>query len=416
MQTQDGFDDGALTARRLASTQLLSGAAPAPASLADPAVFDWRYYLASNGDLGAAGINTEAGATQHWLQYGIDEGRTGCSGFDARTYLARYGDLSAAYGADTRAAITHYLTYGISEGRSGAPAGAVSAPPPPSPAPVGDSALSLRNPNLRLFDPNDQPIGTLGDASNPSDWMVKQWHTPDVLTPGSAGVRSDSALGSSRQALVSASSALAVYDDPAQPGNLVYELATAGGENSNYGGRNLFLQRELAAPVAVNAGARIELDYKVPYESIAKSADFDAQNVAQLHLGMVLHNDQTGETLFLQREMLESNNTGHDAHVDGNPNDPSDRGTHVGLHATSMRPGEDLRVAPSGWAHANLDVTQQLREALASDFAIQGGGSYRYRGQDLASWHLSTVYFGTETAGNAVLTVQVKNLSLATGT
>ncbi|MBI5542944.1 MAG: hypothetical protein HY901_03585 [Deltaproteobacteria bacterium] len=378
--------------------------------MADPAVFDARYYLDHNPDLGAAGICTEVGARQHWVHYGVSEGRSGRADFDPNTYLHRYSDLLAAYGQDTRAATQHYLAYGIAEGRSGAPEGVPGPTDPQAPA-SKDSALSLKNTNLRLYDADNRDLGTIG-SGEPSGWGVKQWHTRDLLTPSGNGVRTDPELGTARQSLVSPSSALAIYDDPASPGSPVYELATAGGQNSNYGAQNLFLQKELDPPVAVAPGAVIDLDYKISYAAIQKTAAFDAKNLAQLHLGMVLRNEQTGETLFLQKEMFESNNRGTTTHVDGDPNDPQDRGTHVGLCCTSMRPGEDLSTPPNGWVHARIDVSQQLQDALSKEFAIQGGGSYRYQGTNPADWKLTAVYYGTETAGTGVLTTQIKNLEL----
>ena len=126
----------------------------------DRAVLDPGFYLAIYPDLQAAfGSDLEA-ARQHWLTYGIAEGRVssptfdighyralhpdlqaqdnlavvdhflesglqqaGASSafFDAADYLARYPDLTAAFGTDHYAAAQHFLRYGISEGRSGAP-------------------------------------------------------------------------------------------------------------------------------------------------------------------------------------------------------------------------------------------------------------------------------------------------------
>jgi hypothetical protein len=126
----------------------------------DPAVFDPAFYLSIYPDLQAAfGSDAEA-ARQHWLTYGIDEGRVasptfdigeyqathpelaavdnlavvdhflesglataGASSpfFDAAYYVGRYPDLAAAFGSDHHAAAQHFIQYGISEGRSGAP-------------------------------------------------------------------------------------------------------------------------------------------------------------------------------------------------------------------------------------------------------------------------------------------------------
>jgi hypothetical protein len=110
--------------------------------------------------------------------------------------------------------------------------------------------------------------------------------------------------------------------------------------------------------------------------------------------------------------MYESNNPGLVTHVDGNPNDRNDKGTHVGLYCTSMRPGEDLRNTPNGWVHARVDVPRQLKKALNTDYAVQGGDTYRYRCTNPADWKLTTVYYGTETVGTGVLTTQIRNMTL----
>jgi len=126
----------------------------------DRSVLDPAFYLAIYPDLQAAfGSDVEA-ARQHWLTYGIAEGRVGSptfdigqyralhpelaaldnlsvvdhfleSGvqqagasspfFDAAYYLGRYADLGAAFGTDHYAAAQHFLQFGIAEGRSAAP-------------------------------------------------------------------------------------------------------------------------------------------------------------------------------------------------------------------------------------------------------------------------------------------------------
>ena len=73
-------------------------------------------YLASNEDLIAAfGYNLEA-AKQHYLQYGVAEGRS-LDSFDEILYLGAYIDLADAFGADLAAATQHYINHGFWEGR-----------------------------------------------------------------------------------------------------------------------------------------------------------------------------------------------------------------------------------------------------------------------------------------------------------
>lgn len=85
-----------------------------------PEVFDAGYYNALHGDLQAAfGGNTDA-LKRHWMVYGIPEGRRAHPNFWAPGYLNRHGDLINAYGwGNYREAINHYIRYGIREGRIG---------------------------------------------------------------------------------------------------------------------------------------------------------------------------------------------------------------------------------------------------------------------------------------------------------
>ncbi len=93
---------------------------PVTAPPDSPQAFDADFYLGHYGDLAAAFGNDRVAARNHWLDYGIGEGRRGSREFDVQFYLNRYGDLRAAFGTNFRAAVDHWLTYGLSEGRRGA--------------------------------------------------------------------------------------------------------------------------------------------------------------------------------------------------------------------------------------------------------------------------------------------------------
>ena len=85
-------------------------------SLLENIGFDAVSYLESNRDLlNAFGYNLDA-ARQHYLQFGIEEGRL--VNFDAVSYLASYDDLINAFGYNPDAARQHYQQSGILEGRS----------------------------------------------------------------------------------------------------------------------------------------------------------------------------------------------------------------------------------------------------------------------------------------------------------
>ena len=90
----------------------IDGRTAAPAAFA----FDALGYLGANPDvLAAVGVNAGA-ALQHYLAYGVREGRT--AGFDPYGYLASNPDVLAAVGIDPAAAAVHYARFGRGEGRS----------------------------------------------------------------------------------------------------------------------------------------------------------------------------------------------------------------------------------------------------------------------------------------------------------
>jgi len=77
----------------------------------DPnAYFDSSGYLATYGDIAAAGINPLA----HYHAFGWKEGRNPSAAFDTSSYLSAYGDIAAA-NIDPMA---HFLQFGAYEGRS----------------------------------------------------------------------------------------------------------------------------------------------------------------------------------------------------------------------------------------------------------------------------------------------------------
>lgn len=118
--------------------------------------FDAKQYLANYGDLQKAFGTDEAKARQHFIDYGMKEGRVDTAGggtlktenrdrraktfkarskaaaakrregflkgeegatFDAKQYLANYADLQKAFGSDEEKARQHYRQYGAKEGR-----------------------------------------------------------------------------------------------------------------------------------------------------------------------------------------------------------------------------------------------------------------------------------------------------------
>lgn len=93
--------------------------------------FDVDYYYGTYSDLQAAIGYDYAGLLNHYLVYGLKEGRSGSAEFNCLAYKSNYADLQAAFGNDLSAYCTHYETYGRKEGRNAASAEggqAVAAP------------------------------------------------------------------------------------------------------------------------------------------------------------------------------------------------------------------------------------------------------------------------------------------------
>ena len=81
------------------------------------AVYDYDYYINRYADLKAAfGSDTNA-ALQHFVTYGMNEGRQGIASFHAESYRNRYADLQNAFGNNLKAYYIHYIQFGKAEGR-----------------------------------------------------------------------------------------------------------------------------------------------------------------------------------------------------------------------------------------------------------------------------------------------------------
>ncbi len=84
--------------------------------MATPAQFDSEWYLDSNLDVAAAGVDPY----EHFLQFGLSEGRT-TADFNEASYLGRYPDVAQAVAAGQfDSGWSHFLLFGNAEGRDGA--------------------------------------------------------------------------------------------------------------------------------------------------------------------------------------------------------------------------------------------------------------------------------------------------------
>jgi hypothetical protein len=77
--------------------------------------------LVSEPSPGFGSGNVKA-AYEHWIDYGIDEGRQSNANFSLVGYLIRNPDVAEASGATNyTAAYKHWFDYGEAEGRNAAP-------------------------------------------------------------------------------------------------------------------------------------------------------------------------------------------------------------------------------------------------------------------------------------------------------
>lgn len=84
-------------------------------------VFDAQYYSDTYADLKAAFGNNEEALLNHFINYGMYEGRYGNSAFNVYSYRGKYADLQNAYSDNIKKYYEHYLYFGKNEGRDGTP-------------------------------------------------------------------------------------------------------------------------------------------------------------------------------------------------------------------------------------------------------------------------------------------------------
>lgn len=107
----------ALAGMMLVSNVVTAQAAPMEVGVQD--LFDAELYAEQNPDVKAAFGNDYQALFNHFMQYGMKEGRTFTKMFDLELYKKLYPDLVAVFGDNWAMYLTHYLTYGINEKRDG---------------------------------------------------------------------------------------------------------------------------------------------------------------------------------------------------------------------------------------------------------------------------------------------------------
>ena len=93
-------------------------------------VYNYEYYTSTYADVRNAFGDNRQDTLEHFVEFGMLEGRQGCEDFNVTTYRNRYADLRQAFGSDLKKYYMHYIEFGKAEGRSGR--GTVAAVPEPT--------------------------------------------------------------------------------------------------------------------------------------------------------------------------------------------------------------------------------------------------------------------------------------------
>lgn len=83
------------------------------------AVYDYDRYVELNPDIVAVLGSDREAVFQHFLNYGMSEGRQANEEFNVYAYMNSYDDVREAFGSDLKSYYMHYVNYGKAEGRSG---------------------------------------------------------------------------------------------------------------------------------------------------------------------------------------------------------------------------------------------------------------------------------------------------------
>jgi len=85
------------------------------------AVYNYNYYITANPDVAAAYPNDDIAALNHFVTFGMTEGRTASADFVLSVYKTKYPDLVSAFGNQNQLYYEHYIQFGKAEGRSAKP-------------------------------------------------------------------------------------------------------------------------------------------------------------------------------------------------------------------------------------------------------------------------------------------------------
>ena len=127
------------------------------------AVFDAAWYADHNADVKNAYGTDQAKLLDHFINFGMREGRQGNAEFNLEAYRSRYADLRNAFGGDNIQYYLHYIKFGKAEGRIATGSGAaVQAAPQAQPTQPAQTQSAQT--------PAAQPAQATKTASNHNNW------------------------------------------------------------------------------------------------------------------------------------------------------------------------------------------------------------------------------------------------------
>lgn len=141
-------------------------------------VIDVVKYRKAYGDLDAAFGDDWGAYVDHYFRYGAAEGRKAGISFDPVAYAEAYPDVKAAYGDDYEAITKHYLTYGIKEGRTAGNVENVVKESKATGSTKKQQSQQPQKPQEPQEPDSDVPESSGGDSEQPQE--------PDSDVPGSS--------------------------------------------------------------------------------------------------------------------------------------------------------------------------------------------------------------------------------------
>lgn len=81
-------------------------------------VYNYDYYLSNNQDVKRAFGGDENAVLQHFVLFGMAEGRRASASFDVKSYYNAYQDLRMGFGKDWKSYYLHYMNFGVNERRT----------------------------------------------------------------------------------------------------------------------------------------------------------------------------------------------------------------------------------------------------------------------------------------------------------